>query len=263
MQPHAGRGRLAARRLLHGLFPHDRKAHLRRLYNLATWWIYSGRGVSCNCCGGQFRRFRAWTGPDGHRALMCPRCGSLGRLRVDWLYLTEHTDLLERRQRLLHIAPEVALQIPLRRVPGLQYLSADYDSKLAMEQMDVTDISYPDESFDAIICNHVLQHVDDDEKAIGELFRVLTPGGWALMQSDVNPSLAQTLETADRSGDGNPMLARSDDVHLRYYGRDYVARLERAGFRVTVSDFARTRPLEEQRQLGLEPEETIYFCRKP
>ena len=243
---------------MHGLLPHDRKADLRRLYNLATCWIYAGRGVSCNCCGGQFRRFRTWTGPDGNRALMCPRCGSFGRLRVDWLFLTEHTDLLRRPQRLLHIAPEVALQIPLRRVPELQYLSADYDSRLAMEQMDVTNISYPDGSFDSIICNHVLQHVDDDEKALQELFRVLAPSGWALMQSPVNLSLARTVETAR-----DPMFTKSDDHHLRVYGRDYVARLERAGFQVTVSEFARTRPPEEQHRLGLDPGETIYFCRKP
>jgi SAM-dependent methyltransferase len=263
MQTDAARGRLAARRLVHGLLPHDRKADLRRFYNFATWWIYAGRGVSCNCCDRQFRRFRAWTYHDGHRGLMCPRCGSLGRLRVDWLYLTEHTDLQERRQRLLHIAPEVALQIPLRRLPELQYLSADYDSKLAMEQMDVTDISYSDGSFDAIICNHVLQHVDDDEKAMRELFRVLAPGGWALIQSPVDRSLAQTVETAGRAGHGDPMLAKSDDVHLRSYGTDYVARLERAGFHVTVSDFARTRSAEEQHRLGLDPQETVYFCRKP
>ena len=263
MQDRASNLRLLARRFVHGLLPHDRKAELRRLYNRATWWIYAGHGVSCNCCGGNFRRFRAWTYHDGHRALMCPRCGSLGRLRVDWLYLSEHTDLLERPQRLLHVAPEIALQIPLRRIPGLEYLSADYDSKLAMERMDITAIAHPDSSFDAIICNHVLQHVEEDEKAMRELFRVLAPGGWALIQSPVDPSRAQTRETADRESQSGPTLASSDDVHLRTYGRDYVERLKRAGFAVTASDFARNRPAEAQRQLGLDPDETIYFCRKP
>src|SRR5579859_7276562 len=100
--------------LLRRIVPHARRAELRSLYNGATWWFYAGRNVTCNCCGGQFRRFRHYS-REGHEALMCPRCGSLGRHRVDWLYLTERTDALRQPLRVLHVAPEVCLEAPLRR----------------------------------------------------------------------------------------------------------------------------------------------------
>jgi SAM-dependent methyltransferase len=192
---------------------------------------------------------------------MCPRCGSLGRHRVDWLYLTTQTDALKRPLRLLHVAPEVCLEEPLRRLPAIDYLSADYDSTLAMDQVDVTDIKYADDSFDAVICNHVLHLVDDDRVALREINRVIAPGGWALLQSAVDTALEKTAD-ADRV---TPMTAedeRYEEVWMRRYGRDFEQRLEEAGFDVTVSDFARHEPPERQRQLGLDPDETIYFCRK-
>jgi SAM-dependent methyltransferase len=176
---------------------------------------------------------------------------------VDWLYLTSRTDALSRPLRLLHVAPEVALEIPLRKLAHVSYLSADYDSTLAMEHIDLCDITYDDDSFDAIICNHVLQVVRDDRAALREIFRVLRPGGWALLQASYNPSVERTIDhpvEVDEAG-------RYEEVFMRTYGRDYPDRLQEAGFTVTVSQFVRELDPAVQRELGLDLDETIFFCR--
>jgi SAM-dependent methyltransferase len=193
---------------------------------------------------------------------MCPRCGSLGRHRVDLLYLTSQIDGLSRPLRLLHIAPEPSLEYSLRRLPNVIYRSADYDSKLAMDRVDIRDMPYGDESFDAIICNHVLQHVDDDAAALHELRRVLRPGGWALLQSAVDLSSEHTVdELSARAEQSGPR--GYEEVFMRVYGRDYASRLERAGFTVTVSGFVRDLPPSVCEQLGLDADETIFFCERP
>lgn len=250
-------------RLLRGLVPHGRRAELKAVYSRATWWLYIGTGVRCNCCGTQFRRFRNYTSDGGHRTLACPRCASLGRHRVDWLYLTEQSDVLQRPTRLLHIAPEVCLETPLRRLKNVDYLSADYDSTLAMDRVDVRQIQYGDQTFDGVICNHVLQLIDDDTTAMHELARIVKPGGWALIQSSIDDALDETEEDP-QAHSGLHQSGRYEEVFQRMYARgDYVRRLEQAGFEVTVSDFARDLRPEIARELGLDLDETVYFCRKP
>jgi SAM-dependent methyltransferase len=192
---------------------------------------------------------------------MCPRCGSLGRHRVDWLFLTQHTDALAGPVKLLHIAPEVCLEQPLRELPGVEYLSADYDSTLAMDEVDVTSIHYGDDRFDGVICNHVLQLVDDDRAAMRELCRVLRPGGWALLQSSVDMEREHTVDQPGTKPRDDP--DRYEEIFMRTYGRDYQERLQEAGFLVTVSSFATTVAPVLARELGLDPDETIHFCRKP
>jgi SAM-dependent methyltransferase len=250
--------RVTSARLLRRVIPHASRPTLRAFYNRLTWRLYTGNRVSCNCCQGNFRRFRIHVGREGHRSLMCPRCGSLGRHRVDWLFLTEHTDALKRAHRLLHIAPEVCLESPIRRLAQIDYRSADYDSKLAMEHVDATAMHYESESFDAVICNHVLVVIEDDKAAMVELHRVLKPGGWALLQATVDTARERAIERA-RPARG----ARYEEFVLRQYGRDYVAQLEQVGFSVTVSEFVRALPVAVQERFGLDPGETIFFCRKP
>ena len=250
-------------RALRRAVPHGRRAQVRAQLSRATWRLYAGSSVSCNCCGGGFRRFRVYVSDGGHRSLTCPRCNSLGRHRVDWLYLIDHTEMLQRPTRLLHIAPEVCLEAPLRRMAHVDYLSADYDSTLAMERLDVRNIHHGDESFDAVICNHVLQLVDDDRVAMSELCRILRPGGWALIQSSVDEQRDDTIEksVARDSAEG---CGRYEEVFQRIYGRgDYLRRLGQAGFTVTISDFARKLPPAVQQRLGLDLDEIVYFCRKP
>jgi hypothetical protein len=253
---------LLAKNILRRVIPHAYRPLVRRWYNELTWWAYAGDNVRCNCCDQTFRRFRSWRDDNGRPSPMCPRCGSLGRHRVDWLFLSERTDLRHRPIRLLHVAPEPALEQCLERLPNVVYLTADYDSALAMERMDITDIRYPDRCFDAIICNHVLEHVEDDRRAMRELRRVLRPGGWALLQVPVEPSRVVTFEDASVTDPRERARVFGQYDHVRVYGSDYVDRLKDAGFAVSVDNFVTTIAESRVCELGLDSNETIYFCRR-
>ena len=207
-----------------------------------------GRGVECVVCGSEWRAF----GPLGGAAnRQCPRCLSLERHRLLWLYLErDRSELFTTDNRVLHIAPERSLQKRLRALPKLDYLSGDLDSPLADMQLDVTDLSFPDASFDVVICNHVLEHVPDDRKAMSELHRVLRPGGWAvLMVPDVEEEA--TFEDPTAVTPEQRLALFGQDDHVRRYGRDYVQRLESAGFRVSVEELDHEISADEQRRLGL------------
>lgn len=107
---------------------------------------------------------------------LCPGCGSSDRERLVYLYLTTKTDVFRKRIALLHVAPEENLQRVFRESPNIDYLSADLDPSKAMIRMDISDIHYKNNTFDVIVCNHVLEHVPDDKRPMGEIYRVLKPG---------------------------------------------------------------------------------------
>lgn len=120
---------------------------------------------------------------------------------------------------------------------NIDYLTADLLSRDAMIRMDIKDISFPDNAFDAIICNHVLKHIIDDRKAMGQLRRVLKPGGWTILQVPMSLSLDEIYEDFSiTTGKGREEAFLQDD-YVRIYAKDYVTRLEQAGFKVNVFDW--------------------------
>ena len=155
------------------------------LQRLAGWAVpvaglfYVGRGRECPVCGARRRRFLPYGYVAPRADALCPSCLSLERHRLLWLYLTRETDLLRRPQRILHIAPEVCLMKRLRH-RAADYTTADLESPLAELHFDVLRIPLPDASYDVLICNHLLEHVADDRRALGEFYRILRPGGWGL-----------------------------------------------------------------------------------
>jgi len=126
--------------------------------------------------------------------------------------------------------------------------------------MDIQSLQFDDESFDAALCYHVLEHVPDDRKAIKEIFRVLKRGGWALIQVPVEAPA--TKELAEMSPYEIKHVLKWDD-HLRSYGPDFFDRLEEAGFEWSESDFVTTLPREDVERFGLDLKERITICRKP
>ena len=164
------------------------------LQRMASWAVpvmglfYKGRGVECPLCGSKYRKFLPYGYVQSRANALCPKCLSLERHRLLWLYLTRETDLLKSFPRTLHIAPEVCIMRHLKphfkAHPG-QYVTADLESPLADLHFDVQQIPLADESVEVVICNHLLEHVADDRKALRELHRILKPGGWG------NPPLAR------------------------------------------------------------------------
>ena len=158
------------------------------LQRIAGWAVpvaglfYKGRGAECPVCGAKYRKFMPYGYVESRPNALCPKCLSLERHRLLWLYLTRETDLLTAFPRTLHIAPEVCIMRHLkphfRSHPG-QYVTADLESPLADLHFDVQQIPLADGSVDVVICNHILEHVDDDRKAMRELHRILRPGAGA------------------------------------------------------------------------------------
>jgi SAM-dependent methyltransferase len=234
-----------------------------RLFLAAARPLYAGARVVCPCCGGRFRAFVPYRIGGAHDSI-CPRCGSLRRTRLLLLYLRERTNLFQDALRVLHVAPEAGLQDLLRAVPTLDYTSIDLDSPIAMHAMDVTDLRYEDHRFDVILCSHVLEHVIDDRKAMREFFRVLRPGGWAIIQSPVRRDSGTTVEdpTVVSPRDRARLFGQPD--HVRLYGRDYVERLADAGFMVTVDRYAEETDEDTLARHGLRRSmHAVYLCAKP
>lgn len=243
------------RRLVHFIFG-------KILFNLPPSlprWLFHGQTAFCPLCGSSLRGFLRLYRPY-HR--MCPVCGSLQRHRLVWLLLEQQGVLAGLQgQRLLHFAPEACLEAQFRRILGLDYLSADLYNRRAMRKIDITHIPFPDGSFDFIYCSHVLEHVVDDRQALTELWRVLRPGGQALLMvplhgatTSEDPSITDPMERERRYGQFD---------HLRSYGMDFVERMGAAGFSVTAwrqEDLS----LEEGQllRLGLHAPDVVFMGRK-
>ena len=126
---------------------------------------------------------------------VCPRCYSEDRERLIFLFLQQkRPEIFARRSRLLHVAPERSLLVKLRSSSTIDYVAADLDSPNADVRMDITAITEKDETYDAILCNHVLEHIPDDRKAMAELHRVLRKGGFAILQVPISANASATYE---------------------------------------------------------------------
>jgi SAM-dependent methyltransferase len=232
-----------------------------RLYLKAVCKWYVGDQYSCPCCGGTYRKFVPYF--IGRVNAVCPGCGSFPRHRLLFLYLTQRTNLFSDRLRILHFAPEYWFQNMLRNYANLDYVSADLTSPLAMDRVDITALPYADGSFDVILCTHVLEHVRNDNKALQELYRVLRPGGWAILQVPLDVNRETTLEDAAivTPKDREQHYWQAD--HVRLYGRDFKDRVAAAGFHVIADTYTAQLGADATHRYGLSSNEDIYRCMKP
>ena len=220
-----------------------------------------GNEVECPICGSTYSRFLPFNRPNA----LCYTCKSLERHRLVYLYLKNKTDFFEGEKRILHFAPEKCLHDVIRKYPNLRYETADlmttYIDAIGVmpdHVMSVTDIKFPDNTFDMVICNHVFELVPDDATGMREIYRVLKPNGYAIIQGAVNNSLPQTVETQALSPEERRRIAGAHQ-HVRRYGRDYRDRLTAAGFRVEVSPYVKEL---DWKRYGLMVDEEVYVCWK-
>jgi SAM-dependent methyltransferase len=218
--------------------------------------------VICPICSWQGESFSP-AGLIPRPNALCPQCGALERHRLLWLYLKRRTDFFFARLKVLHIAPEPIFQKNFSNLSNLEYISADIASDIAMRMFDITAIPFPENTFDVIICYHVLEHIVDDKKAMRELFRVLKPAGWGILQSPWERERETTYEDPTITTPDARTRAFGQKDHVRIYGRDYVDRLSEAGFIPIRDEFAGEMPASEVKRYGIRSSESLFLCHKP
>lgn len=241
------------------------------LQRMAGWAVpvmglgYLGRGRECPICGARRRKFLPYGYVTSREDALCPRCLSLERHRLIWLWLERHSNLFASHPHILHIAPEVSLMRHFKRhykEYKERYVTADLESPLADMHFDVQHIPLEARSIDVVICNHLLEHVEDDRVALAELYRILKPGGWGIMLVPEDRSRATTFEddTITDAKERTRLFGQYD--HRRVYGRDYDERLAEAGFvveRIAVTDLLS----HEERTRHAVGNDDLVVVRKP
>jgi SAM-dependent methyltransferase len=242
--------------LLKKMLPAHARLSLRKLFWLSRSWLYLGNKVFCPLCEGSFRTFLPF-GNERRPQALCPRCHTVERHRLLWLYLQEQVKIEERPLHVLHMAPEPILQKRLQNLSNLTYRSADLTSPVAMDHVDLQALPYASASFDLILCSHVLAHVPQDKLALQELRRVLRPDGQLLLQSRLHPQ-EKTLEVPTALTAHQRAKAYGQADRFRNYGQDFAQRVVSQGFSVKEVEYALSRTAEEQARLGLGQGERIF-----
>ena len=244
------------------------------LQRVAEWIVpvvgllYLGKGKQCPLCGCQRRKFLPYGYVTSRENALCPNCLSLERHRLLWLWLVRESDIGRGAMalpKMLHIAPEVALMRKFRKMYAStpdRYVTADLESPLADMHFDVQQIPLEAESFDAIICNHIMEHVEDDGKALRELYRIMRRGGWGVILSPVELEREKTFEddTITDPAERTRIFGQYD--HRRSYGRDYAARLREVGFEVYDIDYKNELSKAEQELYALPADHLYIVCKQ-
>ena len=230
--------------------------------------LYLGKGKQCPLCGCQRRKFLPYGYVTSRENALCPNCLSLERHRLLWLWLVRESDIGRGAMalpKMLHIAPEVALMRKFKKMYAStpdRYVTADLESPLADMHFDVQQIPLEAESFDAVICNHIMEHVEDDGKALRELYRIMRRGGWGVILSPVDLEREKTFEddTITDPAERTRIFGQYD--HRRIYGRDYAARLREAGFEVYDIDYKNELSKAEQELYALPADHLYIVCKQ-
>jgi len=181
-----------------------------------------------------------------------------------WLFLKDKTDFFQTKLRILHIAPELCFIKRFEAIHGENYITADLESPLAKVKLDVLQMPFAESEFDVVFCNHVMEHVSDDLLAMHEIYRVLAPGGWGIIQVPLFYPLSETTyEDSSIITPAEREKAFGQDDHVRKYGKDYINRLQSAGFEAEEVWLNNDLSEAEIKRLALPLDEPIFFVRKP
>lgn len=179
----------------------------------------------CPCCNNEYQQFGVYRGRTN---AICPACGSLERHRLIWLYLKQHTNFFVANLNVLHCSPMPILFKKFAGLENLHYIPINVE--LGKFDIDVQSLPFTTDFFDIIIASHILEHVKDDKMALGEIFRTLKPGGYAILLVPISGKQTRIVQ------DGANEDITQD--HLRIYGTDFKNKLEELGFIVTIIDYS-------------------------
>lgn len=232
-----------------------------KLFSILVQPLYKGNKHQCPVCGKSFRKFLPY-GNKGADNRMCPNCLSLERHRLIWLFLKEKTTFFSEKRLVLHIAPEQPFLNRFRKLSNINYTTADLVSPIADVKMDIRSMPFENERFDVVICNHVLEHIDDDLKAMSEVYRVLKKNGFAILQVPIDYKRVDTYEDASITDRKLREKIFGQYDHVRVYGLDYGNRLAKAGFEVDENHFVESFTKDQIEYYRLDANEILYIAHK-
>lgn len=212
--------------------------------------------------GKSFRTFLPYGYGNQRNNVLSPSTLSLERHRLLWLYLKNETDFFSKQLKVLHFAPEQAFYNRFKKQKNLDYTTTDLESPLADVKADICNLPFKNDLYDVILCNHVLEHIPDDTKAMQELYRVLKPGGMAILQIPQDLSREKTFEDNSITDKKERAKIFGQYDHVRVYGRDYFDKLRTIGFNVDEVDYTAKLSKEELEKYCLAKGEIIPVCYK-
>lgn len=212
--------------------------------------------------GKSFRKFLPYGYETQRENVLSPSTLSLERHRLLWLYLKNETDFFSKKLKVLHFAPEQAFYKRFRKMENLDYTTTDLNSPLADVKADICNLPFDDNSVDVIFCNHVLEHIPDDTKAMQELFRVLRKGGVAILQIPQELDRATTFEDDSITDRKERAKIFGQYDHVRIYGRDYFNKLRNIGFKVDEVDYSTKLSEKDIKKYCLTKGEVLPVCYK-
>ncbi len=226
--------------------------------------LYYGNKYQDPISGKTYRKFLpyGYGGRAKRDNVLCPGSLSLERHRLLWLYLKNKTDFFTKNYKMLHIAPEQCFYKLFKAQKNLNYTTGDYNSPIADIHFDLHKAPFEDNSFDVIFCNHVLEHVENADICMKELYRIMNKGGWGIFQVPLDVTREKTYEDKSIITEADRELHFWQKDHLRLFGLDYKDKLQNAGFTVIVDDYVNTLTPQDVEKFRLPKGEMIYLCIK-
>ncbi|WP_115124059.1 class I SAM-dependent methyltransferase [Marinirhabdus gelatinilytica] len=212
--------------------------------------------------GNSYRKFLPYGYEKVRENVLAPGTLSLERHRLFWLYLKNETSFFSEKLRVLHFAPEQAFLKRFRTLKNITYTTTDLNSPIADVKADICNLPFKDNSFDFMICNHVLEHIPDDTKAMKELYRVLAPNGTAIVQVPYDRNRTTTFEDNSITDPRERAAIFGQYDHVRVYGMDYFDKLQSVGFKVDSVDYTAKLSEKEVEKYRLPKGELLPVCRK-
>ena len=219
--------------------------------------LYRGKKFVDPIDGSSYRTFLPYGYNRLRKNALCPGTLSLERHRLLWLYLKRKTKLLEKNISVLHVAPEIIFIKKFKKITNWNYVSIDLKSPLADIKANVYNLPFEENYFDLILCNHVLEHIEDDNKALNELHRVIKNKGTLIAQVPLEKNLKKTFENKEimNPKERNKYYGQYD--HVRVYGLDFYTRLAKSGFTPKKIDILKEMSNEEKIKYCLPKDEKI------
>ena len=200
--------------------------------------IFRGKKYTDPIDDSNYSKFLSYGYKTVRKNALCPGTLSLERHRLLWLYLDKETNFLSSNLKVLHVAPEQVFYKKFKKLKNWEYFTFDLNSPIADIKGDLTSTNFKDESFDLIICNHVLEHIEDDKSALDEMYRILKYNGISILQVPINVKRENTFEDLSIKSKIQREKYFGQYDHVREYGLDFKDRVEQAGFKVEMINYS-------------------------